>query len=250
VLLLLLALVAGCVSMEQLPASSGDPAQPYFLLVPGIEGPIAPDVELLLGLHDGGLQATFHLFDWTTQGHGIAALQAYRRHRIEAARLAARITALHRDYPLRPIILAGESGGAGIAVYALEALPEEVQIDSVLLLAPALSPKYNLSSALRHISGRCHAFVSSRDSLILGLGTQLFGTIDGQHTPAAGMKGFIMPPRAQADQYAKLICHPYDPRWTRYGHWGDHTGALCKPFARQILAPLLLTELDRRYARN
>jgi hypothetical protein len=76
---------------------------------------------------------------------------------------------------------------------------------------------------------------------VLGLGTRLFGTIDGVKTEAAGRVGFSRPADADAGQYAKLVPVEYDPAWIRLRNIGDHIGPMMRPFARQILAPLLST---------
>lgn len=248
--LLALIFLSGCAGVGELPRAPVDPAEPFVLHLPGIDGPGFRDSDLAQGLHKGGLDAVYEIYDWTHNVSGIRALQAYKWHRAIAAEVAREIVYLHRQTPVRPIILSAESGGAGIAVFALEALPENVRIDCLLLIAPAVSPDYDLSPALAHVSGRCHVFSSSEDQFILGFGTRLFGTMDGKHTTAAGVNGFSMPASAQADEYSKLVDHPWQHNWTSYGNCGDHTGCLDKLFAQKIIAPLLLTELDRRYARN
>ena len=50
-----------------------------------------------------------------------------------------------------------------------------------------------------------------------------------------------MPPAGDAVQYAKLIQIPYRSEWLRLGNVGDHIGATMRPFARRIIAPLLVT---------
>ena len=60
---------------------------------------------------------------------------------------------------------------------------------TVFLLASALSPEYDLSKALGHVRGKVYVFTSPGDSLVLGTGTRLFGTIDGIKSDAAGLNG-------------------------------------------------------------
>jgi hypothetical protein len=248
--LLALLFLTGCAGPGELPAAPLDPTGPYVLHLPGIDGPGFRDSDLAQGLHKGGLDAFYEIFDWTHEISGLSALRNYKWHREIAADVARAIVRAHLQAPFRPIILSAESGGAGIAIFALEALPEDMRVDCLLLIAPAVSPDYDLSRALAHVSGGCHVFSSTQDRLILGFGTQLFGTIDGKHITAAGVEGFIMPPTAISYEYAKLVDHPWQHNWASYGNGGDHTGALAKLFAQKIIAPLLLTELDRRYARN
>ena len=68
-------------------------------------------------------------------------------------------------------------------------------------------------------------FGQSVDFVVLGLGTSLFGTIDGKYTEAAGFVGVQVPPHADVAQYQKLIEMRYTPAWIRWGNLGDHTGA-------------------------
>jgi hypothetical protein len=75
--------------------------------------------------------------------------------------------------------------------------------------------------------------------VVLGVGTQLFGTIDRKNTQAAGLVGMRRPPQADSIQYAKLIEKRYTLAWLRFGNLGDHTGPMSVCFARDYLAPLL-----------
>jgi hypothetical protein len=40
--------------------------------------------------------------------------------------------------------------------------------------------------------------------------------------------------------YRKLVQRPYDPSWMKYWDFGDHIGAMSRPFAQAILAPLIV----------
>jgi pimeloyl-ACP methyl ester carboxylesterase len=220
------------------PPELGPPPRPYLLHLPGIGGKRRIDRMLVNGLAEGGIDAEVEIYDWTGDDPGLSALYAAKRNRAQAAKVAEMITRVHREDPRREIYLTGHSGGTGIAVWALEQLPDDVQIESLLLLASALSPTYDLSEALRHVRGKAYALSSAYDP-VLGIGTRLFGTIDGVQTDAAGRVGFAQPPGADAAQYEKLIEVPYDRGWIRLSHIGDHIGPMMRPFAREILAPLV-----------
>jgi len=92
---------------------------------------------------------------------------------------------------------------------------------------------------LRHVRHRVYAFTSMNDNVVLSAGTRMFGTIDGVRCDAAGFSGFVMPPGADSQAYEKLVSCPYEPGWVQYDDWGDHIGALSRPFAAAVLAPLL-----------
>ena len=176
----------------------------------------------------------------STGRNPLQALQQDANNRDEARRLAGRITHLRFANPDAPLWLVCISGGAGIGVWALEQLPEGVNVEGVALLAPALSPEYDLTDALAHVNGHLDAFSSRADWLILGAGTRIFGTMDGQYTASAGLVGFDIPPQADDSQYAKLRRRSYDSEWLlRYGYFGDHFSIANPRFARKYLSPML-----------
>ena len=136
----------------------------------------------------------------------------------------------------------GKSGGAGLVVWALERLPEH-SVETVVLLAPALSTGYDLSVASRAVKREIVVFWSPIDCIILGLGTRFFGTIDRVYGPAAGMLGFRLPldDPAVANKLAQV-------RWrlemARTGNLGGHVGPDLPGFLKRYVAPLL-TASDR-----
>jgi pimeloyl-ACP methyl ester carboxylesterase len=168
-------------------------------------------------------------------------LAASQRHRSEARKIAAELTRLYRENPHRRIYLTSHSAGTGVAAFALAQLPDDVRIESWLLLASALSPQYDLSPALRPVRTKAYSLYSPHD-WIVGWGTRNFGTIDRIKTDSGGLIGFT-PPENAADvwQYEKLVQIPYDNDWMRLGNNGDHIGTMMPRFSRQMLAPLLLT---------
>ena len=217
------------------------PPLPYHLHLNGIGGYRFIDKYMLVGLQDGGLTGDVRAYDWTGVDVGLGALLVDSRHREQAQKVAELITNAAREQPGRRITLSTHSAGAGIAVWALEQLPDDVKVDSVLMLAPALSPQYDLTPALRHVSGKLYSFYSPYDGAVLGLGTKMFGTVDGVKTEAAGKVGFTRPPTADPQQYEKLAQIPYSSTWMKLGNIGDHIGSMSRPFAREVLAPVLLT---------
>jgi pimeloyl-ACP methyl ester carboxylesterase len=247
--------VAGCnhhnAAEQNVLAAAPEPApapRPYLLHLPGIGGPRSIDQTLTEGLVQGGMDVDLEVYDWTASDAGLSALYARQRHDHEADVVAQKIAQRYRADPRTRIYLSGHSGGTGIALWALERLPEDVKVESLLLLASAMSPAYDLSPALRHVRGKAYALHSPYDP-VLGVGTRMFGTIDGIKTDAAGRVGFAMPRNADDPrQYEKLVSIAYDPSWIRLSHLGDHIGPMMRPFAREILSPLLQTGVLRRLA--
>ena len=138
--------------------------------------------------------------------------------------------------------LVGKSGGAGIVVWALESLPDD-SVEVAVLIAPALSPTYDLARAMRAVRREMVVFWSPLDVIILGLGTRLFGTIDQVKSVSAGMVGF-RPPASSDDpnrvQYAKLRQIRWRPEMAATGSLGGHLGSDSPAFLRKYVLPLLV----------
>ena len=130
-----------------------------------------------------------------------------------------------------------------MALLTLEALPQERQIDSAILLAAAVSRDYDLAPALTRVERGIWNYSSIGDGALLGVATTVFGTVDGKHRPAAGALGFRLPVDAgpvERRLYAeKLFEKPYRPRMAINGNLSDHYGSLNMLFARHELAPIL-----------
>ena len=170
-----------------------------------------------------------------------ASLSQRERNIVEAEKVARLITRKYRAAPDRPLYLSCESGGAGIAIWALERLPDDVHVDAVVLVSPAVSTEYDLSPALRHVRHKMLVFPSRSDGLILGVGTAVFGTMDRRHKKSAGLDGFTRPESADVEQYAKLEQFPYRGKMLfRYGNSGGHAWAMYPHFASAWLAPRLI----------
>jgi hypothetical protein len=238
--IVMLCLASGCQAPAPSPPKPLPPGSTYLLHLPGIMGDTPFDHWWIDALKEGGAADRVQLFDWTCHDPWIDALLAYDRNHIEATKVARLIAGRRRADPTGKLILTAESGGAGILVWALERLPKNVQVDDVLMIAPAVSPGYDLSLALRHVRGKAYYFDSPGDVFMLGFGTRLFGTMDGKKTDAAGLAGFHPPPHSDPAEYKKLVEIRYDPAWWLWGNFGGHTGGMSVTFAQKYLAPLLV----------
>jgi len=238
---LISALLVCLVPMPARAANNKETPRPWFLHLNGIGGERVCDHTLLSGLGAGGFDADFHIYDWTEGDTGIVALQRHDIHPIEARKVADMIIQQFTANPTQPIYVTGHSGGAAILTWALELLPDEIKVESACMFAPALSPQYDLTKALKHVKGKLYVFSSPHDFVVLSTGTRMFGTMDGVRCDAAGLKGFIEPKTADADQYKKIVPQPYQRAWAlRYGNVGSHICALRPKFARDYVARLLL----------
>jgi hypothetical protein len=243
-LLVTIASCAGCIDAPPAPAQSV-PLPPQLLHLPGITGHFWMDDTFVAGIKNAQFPGEIQIYDWTGANRGLGALFNYDDNQKQAQLIADMITTRYRLDPQAPLFISSHSGGGAIAVWALEKLPPDVKVRDVLLLAPAISPTYDLSAALRHVSGHVHVFFSSGDALLLGLGTSIFGNMDRSKGDAAGMVGFTMPPQGDAAEYAKIVNHPYQGSWTWLGNHGDHVGVMSTDFVQQIVAPLLINDDQR-----
>lgn len=241
---LLALLLTGCQAVPPLPSQPAVVVAggTYLLHLPGIGGDSPFDRWWMNELRLGRAADRVELYDWTCHDPWIDALQAYARNHREAQKIADRIVDHLGADPRAKIVLTAESGGAGPALWALEKLPAGAMVDELVLVAPAISPGYDLSAALRHVRRTAYAFTSARDWFMLGWGTSTFGTIDGKKCDAAGRFGFVRPPAADRAQYRKLVQLPYQSAWARWFNFGSHTGAMSPAFARHFLAPLLVRD--------
>lgn len=178
-------------------------------------------------------------------GHGFgrwhADLTNVANRDLRAREIADAAIAFRVGHPDAPIFLVGKSGGSGPVVKALEHLPDDA-VEAVVLLAPALSPDYDLTRALRGIRRELVAFWSPLDVFVLGAGTRIFGTIDRIKTVSAGLVGFRVPgslDAAQQAQYRKLRQVRWRPAMATSGHLGGHVGPDNPAFLRKYVVPLL-----------
>jgi hypothetical protein len=221
-------------------AATNEANADYLLHLPGIAGYRWVDRQMISGLREGGYAGRLAMHDWTADHEGLEALLNQPLHERESQRVADALTERYRENPGRRIVITSHSGGTGIAVWALEKLPDDVKVDTVVMLASALSPEYDLTKALRHVRGKVYAFNSLTDTLVLGVGTRTFGTVDGVKCDAAGRCNFVVPDGADAQQYKKLVQVPYSAAWMALGNIGDHIGPMSSRFARDVLAPVVL----------
>ena len=215
------------------------------LHLPGISGIMPVDRRMIRGLREGleslpGSRPRIEAFDWPYYDKGLGALMNERANRALSHNVAAWITAAARARPDLPLYLTSHSGGGGVLLWALELLPTDVTVDQVLFLAPAVSPTYDLSPALRHVRGNAYVFSSPADTVLKM--TTAFGTIDRKFTTSAGVFGFVTPttpPPADPNQYGKLVHRPYLGDYMKFDNLGDHIGSLEPAFSKSVLSALL-----------
>ncbi|HEV3162895.1 MAG TPA: alpha/beta hydrolase [Isosphaeraceae bacterium] len=189
-----------------------------------------------------GLTHTVRVVTW---GHGFGRwhsdLTNVHNHAAQARLMATQVETFHTQHPSLPVFLVGKSGGCGVVLRALKHLPEKA-IEAVVLVAPALSPGYDLSGALQAVRREMVVFWSPLDVFVLGAGTRIFGTMDRVRSVSAGLVGFRLPERldeAGQGQYTKLRQVRWHPRMAQTGYLGGHVGPDSPRFLRNYVVPLL-----------
>jgi len=238
----LLVATTGCVP-EHLATDPQRLERGKVIVLPGIEGPSIWNHELVAGLADGGINCAIERYEWGTSIPGgalinLADLPANRR---KAGQLAQHIVKYQERYPGRPVVLVGHSGGAGMALLALERLPADVKVEAAFLLAAAVGPSFDTGPAREHLSGALINCYSRHDALLLGLGTSIFGTVDREFGFAAGAVGFQeLAPRASSrssGDVAPLQQVEWTPSFIKLGNIGQHESWTNRYFVRKWLAP-------------
>lgn len=215
----------------------------YTIVLPGVEGTSLQNINIARGLVDAGHPAAIEVRDWTTGSRALFVyhLMALERNRKQARAIADQIVAYQDQYPERPVTLIGHSGGAALAVLALEALPPERSVNRAILLAAAISPDHNLSTALAHTELGIVNFHSWGDVPHLVAGTLALGTVDRQHSISAGASGFQTPDHLTAAErhlYAtRLVQVPYRLEMLKTFNMGGHLTPTNRKFVAEWVAP-------------
>lgn len=228
---------------------AGEPGEGITYYVGGA-GPIGNigSWDVPQGLADAGHTGLVEVYTWQGMTHAGDQINL-GRNREKAAELAARIKQYRREYPDEPVNVIALSAGTGIAAFALEFLPEGVGINRVIFLGCSLSSRYDMTRALRRITGGLYVLHSPRDRILRNV-VWYTGTVDRSSAVdgVAGLEGFHLPSRIGSDthaQYRKLHNVPYRAEFASAGYDGGHTDSTGRAFVRSFLAGVLADD-DRR----
>ncbi|MDP6636807.1 MAG: hypothetical protein QGG42_18050 [Phycisphaerae bacterium] len=246
--------LGGCAAAPQPYVSESRLNRGLVVVLPGIEGRSVFNEEICRGLNAGGVGSAIELYDWTS---GVPLgfiwnLWSSRQNHKQAAHLAERIARYQFNYPGRPVVLVGQSGGSAIATWTCEAMRWGRKVDGVVMLAAAMSPGYRLTTALDSTRRGIVNFYSSRDVLLLWAGTKVYGTMDGKHSTSAGNVGFSVPTgKLRSKEYDRLFQVPWRSEMARTGNLGMHLTSGTASFVARYVAPLVRTQQwDHRLIEN
>jgi pimeloyl-ACP methyl ester carboxylesterase len=214
-------------------------AQPdTVIVVPGIGGDGDVYAQIIRSLRDHGSDDCLCVSDWgSTFPVFFISISSQTWHKNAERHLADQILFWRADHPNSRIALIAHSAGAGVVAGALAQLPDDVRIGPVILLAPALSPNFDLRPMLRHAT-IVHVFFSPDDSFWQGLGPTIFGNYDRVHSSGAGRVGFTLAD-LNASETARIVQYRYQSTWKSLGNDGGHYGWMAEPFVATVLKPLI-----------
>ncbi len=212
-------------------------------MFPGIEGGPTTLKVPYDALRAGGMEAAVRVHDPARPLGLITNLIGWDQNHADAQRIADEVAEYHANWPDAPIDLIGYSGGGAMVVLVAEQLPVDVTVRNALLLAPALSPDYDLTPALQNITGKLVNFHSSRDTFWLDVFTRTFGTMDRNFVTSAGKNGFDLDaavPDAELRAHVEQL--GWNEKWAAAGHWGGHVAIFVPEWNRLFVAPYLQPE--------
>ncbi|MCG8405503.1 MAG: hypothetical protein MI923_09935 [Phycisphaerales bacterium] len=205
------------------------------LILGGIEGPSLYNYQIVCGLLRSGYRGSVVRFDWNDGvpfWRSLVNLMSGKHHKHQALLVVDYILRYKHEHPDAPVCLIAQSGGCWITVRALEALPPKTNVETAVLLAPAISPAYDIKGATAKCASGLISVGSAGDFFFLGLGTLLLGTSDRHFTPSAGFVGW----HYVTEGFVEARWHP---RWIKHGYVGNHTSSSAIGFIASVIGPRL-----------
>jgi len=194
--------------------------------------------EIARALKEAGYEGSFEVYMWTTSFNpAIDQVNRPLAH-LRAAFLADKIAQYLKRYPDNDVNIIALSAGTGVAVWAIEALPDDLKVNNVVLLGSSLSSNYDMSKALKHIKGKVYVYYSPHDAVLSGP-VKILGTIDGRYdVPAAGLVGLHPPGGGQG----KIVNIPWRAEYAKFGWAGGHTDCTSLPFVKRFIAKHIVSD--------
>jgi hypothetical protein len=187
------------------------------------------------GLASAGYAGHVELFIWTTSFLPAIDQVNILGNKLRSGGLSRKIRDYARRHPEQEVNLIALSAGTGIAVWAIENLPQGQQVDNLVLLGSSLSHNYDMSKALKHIKGKVYVYHSGHDE-ILTSAVRVLGTVDGKHEDSAGLVG-LHPPKGDE---GKIVNIAWSQKFEKYGWTGSHTDSTNRRFIQHVVAPRIL----------
>ncbi len=183
------------------------------------------------GLQQAGYRGDVEIYIWTTSLNPLIDQLNIVGAKIRAAALSNRIKRYRREYPQNQLNVIALSAGTGVAVWAVEGLEPDTEINNLVLLGSSLSHDYDVRKALRNMTGNIYVYHSPHDAILAGV--TVIGTIDGKRgVHPAGLVGLDPPPGLGR----RVINIPWHRKYITYGWTGSHTDCTTESFIRRVIA--------------
>ncbi len=190
------------------------------------------------GLAKAGFKGDVETVRWSQSVIPIVDQIDENKARREGAKLAHKIADYKQRYPHQPVHIIALSAGTGVAMWACEQLPSQVEVDNVVMLGSSLSHDYEAGYALQNVRGHMFFYHSDRDAVLPT--TAILGTIDGEtDTRAAGQVG-LRPP---AGMYRKVVNVGWSEPWMAMGWNGGHTDCTKRKFVENVISRNILPKV-------
>jgi len=235
------ALACFLTGMFMVGCSSADPTKRVVFLDGA--GHAGAGLSVHRGLRAAGYDGEFQTFRWQSGllwgvDHLITA-----RSDGAAQRLADELEMHRRQYPEGYLAVMALSAGSAVVLSALECLPEDIDVDVVVLFQPSVSATRNLAPAMKRVRGRLYATCSSTDAII----GSLLATADGGPLPPAGKIGFRVPlglPTSHRQPYSRVVNLPWQKKYRKWGWGGGHVTSTSASFVKNVIAQRALQRSD------
>lgn len=207
------------------------------IILPGIEGEGPLSYNIRTGLLRGGVASALPIYRWgrpiPLAGPMLNQMDVLGN-RLVSGQIAQFIANYQDSHPDMPVYLIGHSGGGGIAVFTAEELSKkERKVEGLVLLSASISKTYDLTKALACCRNGIVNFYSRHDVGLLGVGTTIFGNVDGIRGPSAGLAGFDKTP-------AGLYQVPWSEKMSSTGNLGGHMDSAEPGFVAKYVAPWVM----------
>lgn len=191
------------------------------------------------GLRDGGYTGAFRTHSWSAYLGPAHDHLVTTRMKSVARGLARKIENVRRNDPGGAIHLMGLSAGTAVILSALELLPDDIAVDTVVLFSPSVSAEHDLTKAMRHVRRSLYATCSRQDGILRALAINA----DGKRGPPAGRTGFRLPRGREETEsaYRRVVNLPWRPSYLAFEWVGGHTSVTNRKFVAAVIAPRVLS---------
>ena len=226
-------LTTGCDVWHPPPPTPEELDRGLVVMYPGTTNTCTEMIGFYTGLRDANVDQAIEVVPWGLANEPTWAHEEFwSKFPTWAENEAARLAAYKSAHPGAPVTLLGWSAGAMTAIQVTEHVPDGVEVDSVILLSPGVSPDYDLTRMLEKVSGRAVVYWSPKENNLGLLLLKLVGTVDGNFDEAVSFAGF----RGSYDR-RKFAEVPWQPEMASLGNNGDHLDYfLAIPWIREYVA--------------